>query len=229
MNYSHEFILLLDKDNRILHVNNFFLDLMNTPRAAILGKNFSYFSVSPSPSQTILDSIQSCLKSDISEHEITIENDIHKTYFIRTISIVFCNGTKGTAVSMEDISDKKNAVFLELKYNTLLNLVSNSPHQGILICKNEHVIFANKQIEKLFGLACQRIPLFYLMERIIPEDRDCIRKQFSECQENKQKISDISFRVEGASGIRSKVSGRLTLFDESGVISYFLLLTDIPE
>src|SRR5208337_4196625 len=126
MNFSQEFILILDSDYRVLHVNNYFLDLIKTTRDAIIGKNCFYISFSsPSSSQTILDSIQSCIKSGIPETEIIVGNEIKKIYLLRIISIVFNEGTKGTAISIENITDRKNAMFLEQKYNFLLDLISD--------------------------------------------------------------------------------------------------------
>ena len=67
MNFSREFILILDSDNRVLHVNNYFLNLIKITRDAIIGKNIYFISVSLPQSQTILNSIQSCIKSGIPE------------------------------------------------------------------------------------------------------------------------------------------------------------------
>ena len=106
---------------------------------------------------------------------------------MRVVSIVFNDGTKGSAISLEDISDRKNATFLEHKYKALLNLLSDAICQGILIAENERIVFANKPAEELFDLECDGLPLFYLLERIIPENRDHIRKLFSECQKDTRK------------------------------------------
>ena len=78
LNYSREFILMIDKDNRILHVNNFFLDLINRCREEILGKNILFISESSSYSPTILNSMQSSLRAGILECEILVENDLKK-------------------------------------------------------------------------------------------------------------------------------------------------------
>jgi len=227
LNNSREFILMIDKDNRILHVNNFFLDLINLPRESILGKNILFISEWSSNTQTILDSIQSCLRADIPECEILVENDIKKAYFLRIISMVFNDGTKGSAIYMENISDRRNAVFLEQKYNALLNLVSDGINQGIVIAENERIVFANKPAEELFEFSCKDIPLFYLMERIISEDRDHIRRLFSEYQEGGQEPLEITFSVNGASGIRKMVECRFILLGESMKGACLLLLTNI--
>ena len=172
MNFSSEFILILDSDNGVLHVNNYFLNLIKTTREAILGKNFYYISVSPHPSQTILDSIQTSIKAGIPETEIIVENGTQKIYLMKIRSIVFTEGTKGIAISIEDITDRKKARLLEQKYNHLLEIISDTASLGIMISRNDRVIFANKPIDNLFGLTCQGTPLFYLMENIIPEDRE---------------------------------------------------------
>jgi len=229
LNYSREFILLIDQDNRILHVNNFFLDLINLPRERILGKNILFISESQSYAQTILNSIQSCLRAGIPECEILVENSVKKGYFIRVIPMVFNDGTKGYAISLEDISDRKKATFLERKYKALLNLLSDASYQGILITENERIVFANKPAEELFDLACEGLPLFYLLERIIPENRDHIRKRFSEYQKDMQKPLDIEFGVDGPLGTRKMVKGRFILFGESAEESCLLLLTNVSE
>jgi PAS domain-containing protein len=227
MNFSREFILILDSDYRVLHVNNYFLDLIKTTREAIIGKNCFYISFSlPSSSQTILDSIQSCIKSGIPETEIIVGNEIKKTYLLRIISIVFNEGTKGTAISIENITDRKNAMFLEQKYNFLLDLISDSTHLGILIVRNKSVIFANKPIERLFG-PCLKTPLHYLMENIVPEERGRISKMFLEPRVGLRKTYEITFGLEGASRSRIIVKGRIGSFDEADGVSCFLLVNDI--
>jgi PAS domain-containing protein len=227
LNYSREFILLIDKENRILHVNNFFLDLINLPRGAILGKNISFISGLSSSTQIILDSIQSCIKTGIPECEIHVENDIKEAYFLRVIPMVFNDGTKGTGISMENITDRKNAVFLEQKYNALLNLLTDGICQAILIAENERIVFANKPAEELFDFSCEGLPLFYLTERIISEDRDHIRKLFSEFQDSMKKPLEITFSMNGTSGVRKRVKGRFILLRESLKESFLLIMIDI--
>ena len=150
-----------------------------------------------------------------------------KIYLARIMSIVFNEGTKGIAIAIEDITDRKNARLLEQKYNHLLDIISDTTNLGILILKNESVIFANKTIERLFGFPCQGIPLFYLLENIVPEDRDRISKIFMEHPVGLRKNSDIIFSLEKSSGSRTIVNGRIVSFDEPGEISCFLLVTNI--
>jgi len=226
MNFSREFILILDSDNRVLHVNNYFLNLIKTTREAILGKNFYYISVSPHPSQTILDSIQTGIKAGISETEIIVENGTQKIYLMRIRSIVFTEGTKGIAISIEDITDRKNVRLLEQKYNYLLDIISDTASLGILISRNDRVIFANKSMENLFGLTCQETPLFYLMENIVPEDRERINKIFLEHSVELRKSSKITFSLVGVSGKINVVKGSIASFKEPKGISCFLLITD---
>ena len=229
MNFSREFILILDSDNRVLHVNNYFLNLIKTTREAILGKNFYYISVSPHPSQTILDSIQTSIKAGIPETEIIVENGTQKIYLMRIRSIVFTEGTKGIAISIEDITDRKNARLLEQKYNYLLDIISDTASLGILISRNDRVIFANKPMDNLFGLTCQGTPLFYLMENIVPEDRDRIRKIFLEPSVKLRKPFEITFSLIGESGKRNVVKGNIVSFEEPEGISCFLLVTDVSR
>ena len=229
MNFSREFILILDSDNRVLHVNNYFLSLIPSTREAILGKNFFYISVSPHPSQTILDSIQTSVKTGIPETEIIVENGTQKIFLMRIQSVVFTEGTKGIAVSIEDITDRKIARLLEQKYNYLLDIISDTPSLGILISRNDRVIFANKQMDNLFGLTCQGTPLFYLMETIVPEDRDRIRKIFLEPSVNLRKSFGITFSVTGESGKRNVVRGNIVSFGEPEGISCFLLVTGVSR
>jgi PAS domain S-box-containing protein len=229
LNHSREFILMIDEDKRILHVNNFFLDLINLPREVILGKNILFISESSFQAQTILNSIQSCLKAGMPECEIFVGDDIKKTYFMRVVSMVFNDGTKGSAISLEDISDRKNATLLEYKYKALLNLLSDAIYQGILIAENERIVFANKPAEELFELVCEGLPLFYLLERIMPENRNHIKKLFSEYQKDTQKPLEIEFGVDGPTGIRKIVKGRFIVFGESGEETCLLLLTNVSE
>jgi PAS domain S-box-containing protein len=229
MNHSREFTLILDDDNRIIHVNNFFLDLLKISREEMLGKNIFFVSSSSSPSRKILDAIQSCFIFGIPEKEICVETDTITAYLIRILAIVFNNGKKGTVVSIEDTTDKKNAEVLGQKYNIILDLTSNFIHEGMLISKKEHVVFANKSIENIFGIGCRGISLFYLIERIVPEDRDRIRKMFSEYHQPTEKSSEITFNIDSPSGKIKTVRGRFITFTESGEISCFLQLSEISD
>ena len=117
-------------------------------------------------------------------------------------------------------------MFLEQKYNFLLDLISDSTQLGILIVRNKSVIFANTPIERLFG-PCLETPLLYLMENIVPEDRDRISKMFLEPRVGLQKTYDITFGLEGASRSRIIVKGRIGSFNEADGVSCFLLVNDI--
>jgi len=227
MNYSGEFILILDSYNKILHANNFFLDLTQISRESIIGKNFFFISVSKS--QSILDLIRSSLVSDVSENEITTEEGMQQTFLIKYLPIVFKDGTNGIAISMKNITDRKKVMILEKKYNTLLEFLSDSTSQGILIVKNNRIVYANKAIENIFGLSCRDMPLFYLAERIVPEDRDNFMKFFLEHQNGEQKIMEISCQIEKVPGKRTTNNFRFASFNEMGEFSIFLLITNISE
>jgi len=81
-------------------------------------------------------------------------------------------------------------------------------------------------MENLFGLTCQETPLFYLMENIVPEDRERINKIFLEHSVELRKSSKITFSLVGVSGKINVVKGSIASFKEPKGISCFLLITD---
>lgn len=222
-------IFILDKEFRFEFVNPSFERLSGYKKEELLTKTVAelFYHTELHPSRR--DVVETMLRGEKWQGELLTHTKNGSTYWANTIASPYKNEngtTEGYIVIQQDISDRKKMetalLESEAKYKTL---VENS-QDGIIIVRDNKVMFANDTICKLLGYCLEGLSA---EEIIHPED---IHKVVSiAVRRRNQDFSTINetFRMIAKNGDIKECDTTSTLIQFGGIWASFFTIHDLTE
>ncbi len=141
LNFSSDYILLLDNNLRIIQVSENLLELVNTERDAILGQDIEDLPNPIFTSQEMLSRMREVLdgKEIIFEKKFQVA-EVDFYFNIRMLPTIFEDGTQGVTWILQDITDRKRA---EEQIQNLAKFPSENPNPVLRIAKDGKIMYAN--------------------------------------------------------------------------------------
>lgn len=113
LNFSSDYILVLDENLKVVQVNDNLLNLMDTEKEAILGLSVESIPHVVLTSQEVLSRIKKALDGKDSTIEVKFQVTGKEFYFhTKIIPSTFEEGSKGVTLCMENITERKNAEWM---------------------------------------------------------------------------------------------------------------------
>jgi len=167
LNFVSDFIIVLDKDFKIVQVNENFLSLFDIKLDSVLGNKinnlFKIFSKIPE----LVPNIKNALDGKESLIETSFKNEANELYFrIKIIPTTLDNGEPGVGLIIEDITKQKIAegkmfqAIKELKttFNAISEMISIHDKDFNIVKINKALAdFLENKPEKLIGKKCYEV------------------------------------------------------------------------
>ncbi len=159
LSFSSDFIVILDKDLRIVNVNEKFLEFTDLNRADIIHKNLETFSFPIEFEPSIIPSVKEALDGK----ESIIEAVYHKRkaevfFFIKFIPTVFDDGEKGITIIFENITDRKQSEKSIRESEQKFRSVIEQSLDGVILADiNGKIIEFNRISENIIGLPREQV------------------------------------------------------------------------
>lgn len=173
LNLTLEHMLVLDKESKIVSVNDNLVNLMNTKREALLGQSIEDSPHKIFTNPKIISRIKKALDGEDSTMEINFQNK-EKFYFrLKFIPTTFDDGEQGVTILIRDITERKKAMEAlresEEKYRYLFENLAI----GIGIADFDgNILEANEAICKITGYPYNELLKIKLMDTYVnPKDR----------------------------------------------------------
>lgn len=149
LNFSHEMIVVLDRDLRIIKANDLFVSFIGSTRDLLIGKKLSLLDI-PFLSGMEESELSGLVKGGPSwKKQIRVVRDAHEIFFnARFIPTAFRNGDYGITVMLEDVTEHKYAETGQTDRDRLLHTIfqiSSVPKFFINI--NHKVVFWDRALE----------------------------------------------------------------------------------
>ena len=229
MGYAHDLILVLDRDQRIVRINDQFLDLVKKSRSDILNKNPATLSFFDQPAQTIFSSICSCLESGVYNKELSVKNDKEQVFFQKIIPTVFEDGERGIIILLEDITKRKSAENALLTSEEQFRLMADNIQDGIVIYENGNAVYTNRRVEEIFGYSQNELATRSPIDLAAPEERTRVMKIIDECSASGTVLSSIMFWIIRKDHTRRYISNRITSIERGESLVRYIIITDMTE
>jgi PAS domain S-box-containing protein len=229
MGYAHDHILVLDRDQRIVRINDQFLDLVKIPRSEILNKNPATLSFQDQPAQTIFSSIRSCLESGVFNKEIVIKNDKEMVFFQKIIPTVFEDGERGIIILLEDITKRKAAESALRISEEQFRMMADNILDGIVIYEKGNAIYTNRRVEEIFGYSKEELATRSPIDLAAPEERTRVMKIIDECSASGTVPLSIMFWIIRKDNTRRYISNRITSVERDEALVRYIIITDMTE
>ena len=229
LGYAHDLILVLDRDNRIVRINDQFLNFVGMTRDDVFGKNISFLSPRKPAHQAIFTSILTSLDPIIRDREITVKNDPDRVFRQKIILIVFEDGNKGTAVMLEDITEKKSSENALRASEEQFRRMAENIQDGLIISENGKAVYANQRVEEIFGYNREELSTLSPVDLAAPEERDRIRLFIDDFMNSRNTPSDFTLWIVRKDGTRRYIANRITSVEHGNNLTRYNVITDMTE
>ncbi len=166
LSLSSDFIVILDKDLRIINVNDKFLEFTNSKRSDILFQKLDKLSFPIEFRPSLIPSVTAALDGKNITSEAYFKKKENETFFnIKFIPLVFDDGQKGVTILFEDITDKKR-IELAVKDSErkLRNIIEQSMDGITLTDEHGRIIEYNRGEEEIVGIAREKAIGMYIWD-----------------------------------------------------------------
>jgi PAS domain S-box-containing protein len=169
LSHAPECVMILDRDARVLQMNDPFLALLALTRDAVVGRNLGLLPVSD---PTILEMVQSlitAIRSGKSDIDLHLAGEKERYFHAKVIPIVFEDGGQGNTVILIDFTTVRLAEKAlresEKKYR---ELVENANSIILKMDLEGNVTFFNEFAERFFGFSREEILGKSVIGTIVP-------------------------------------------------------------
>lgn len=231
LNYTAEYILILDQNYRILQVNDRFLEFLRMDRADLLGASIDTARL---PIVSVPE-VRSRMLEARSEGEVSLEieqgkGEAARYYRVRLVSTAFDDGSTGLTCIIEEITARKQAerdlLERERRFREITEL---SPFPCAIVDASGVYLYVNSRFSETFGYTAEEIGT---MERWFelaypdPDYRSAMAVEWDREAESRVTPEPRFFHLRTRSGeVREVVFRRRRLSDGN----HYLVYEDISE
>jgi PAS domain S-box-containing protein len=225
----HDLILVLDRDNRIVRINDQFLQLLKKARKDIEGKNITFIPLREPIIEIIFTCIRSSLESGIVDREIVMKKECGEIYRQKIIPTVFEDGESGTIVLLENITERKSAENALRANEEQFRLMADNIQDGIAIYRNKKLTYMNQRVEEILGYTREEFLHLSPLDIAAPDDRDRIEQAINQYSVSNSLPSEIPLWIVRKDGARRFVSCRITSLQQEDERFQYIVITDMTE
>jgi PAS domain S-box-containing protein len=224
-----DLILVLDEDNRIVRINDQFLQLVKKARKDLLGTDITNILSSDPITMKIFSSICSTLESGLTDWEIILDEEGGGVYRQKIIPTVFEDGDSGTIILLENITERKSSEQALRTSEEQFRLMADNIQDGIVIYRNKKLAYMNRRVEEIFGYSGDEFIHLSPLDITAPEERDRIEKVLNHCSSTDTIPPEIPFWMVRKDGTRRFVSCRITSLQHETETVLYIVITDMTE
>jgi PAS domain S-box-containing protein len=169
--FSHtpEMVMILDRDHRVLQVNEPFLGLLSLPREGVVGKNLAFLPAGEPGIQDLLQALLTSLGRGSADADLFLAGEGERYLRAKLIPIILEDGSQGSTVILTDQTPVRQAEKAlresEKKYR---ELVENASSIILKMDLSGNVTFFNEYAERFFGFSRDEILGKNVVGTIVP-------------------------------------------------------------
>jgi len=233
LSYSKDMILVLDRDSRIVQINDNFLAFLHRARDEIAGKNIASI---PLPDFDLQDFLLSSVPPPTEETErivsARVNGNAERIFRQKAIPTVFEDGSRGITYALSDITaDVLREREIQIREERFRMMTENI-QDALFIIENEKCTFVNRRLAEITGYTFEEFWDMDPAKIIVPEDREKIQQILDP---HKYPVypapGPIGFqcRIQRKDGVIRHVYIRITSLAHGTSVYHFVIMTDVTE
>ncbi|MDD1672728.1 MAG: PAS domain-containing protein [Methanomicrobiales archaeon] len=181
LKHTRDLMIVLDKDLRILDINEPFLSLLNKSREEVIGSNIEYLSLADLSVQELIGSLATAIREKKMPEDLSISNETEHFFKARILETLFEDESTGFTVILIDLTEHKRMdeqlQASERRFRDLVNLL---PQPVFEADADGTLLFANRQAYLTLGYAPEELSgRIQVLDMIAPEDRERAQKSIA--------------------------------------------------
>ncbi|MFA5363886.1 MAG: PAS domain-containing protein [Candidatus Bathyarchaeia archaeon] len=159
LNFSSNYILILDRDLKIIQANEKMLNLIKTKKGKIIGQQIKDTPIPAFKTPEMALQIKDALNGQRTTQEIEVYVDNEKCFFIaKLISTTFEDGLPGVTIILENVTEIKNIEKKIQQTEMYCNILLQSINESIIILDHKwKIVLSNDATAKLFKTTKEKL------------------------------------------------------------------------
>jgi PAS domain S-box-containing protein len=169
LSHAEEKVMILDKDLRVIQMNEPFLAFLRKNRDEVIGKNLLYLPIAETGLQDLFSFLVKSFEEPFTSRNIRVRDGGDFFFKVKILPVIFEDGGQGYTVILIDVTEVKQAMDAlkesERKYRELVE------HANSIILKMDiegNIIFFNEFAERFFGFSKEEILGKNVIGTIVP-------------------------------------------------------------
>lgn len=230
LSYSKDLIMVLDKESRIVDINDNFLSLLHLTRKETVGRNLAYLE---SPGADVHELVNSLMTTPSEECVNTLSFQVKETgeriFKQKSIPTVFDDGARGVTIILSDVTGEILQERELRDREERFRMMTENIQDGLLILENNKNTFVNDRFAEITGYSFEELWAMDPFALIDLEDRAAMGP-IMELRNNPQPGHfDFHARLRRKDGVYRHVYVRITGLQHENVLYYFIIMTDVTE
>jgi PAS domain S-box-containing protein len=230
LGYSKDLIMVLDKESRIIEINDNFLSLLHLTRKEAVGKNIMYLK---SPAVDLHELINSLATTSSEETEHTLSFQIKESgeriFKQKSIPTVFNDGAKGFTIILSDITGDILRERGIREWEERFRMMAENIQDGLLIIENDKCSFANRRVAEITGHTFEELWAMDPLTIIAPEERKKLEPLLDRRKKPVPGLADFQGRIQRKDGVYRHVYVRITCIQHGEILYHFIIITDVTD
>lgn len=230
LSYSKELIMVLDKDSRIVDINDQFLALLHLARKEAVGKNITYLK-SPVVDMHELIGALSAAPSEGPDSLISFRTGGGGETILRQKSIptVFDDGAKGKTLILSNVTGEIMREREIHEWEERFRMMAENIRDAVLIIENDKCTFVNRSLAEITGYTFEELWAMDPKTIIAPEDQEKMEPFWDKGDKPGPGLADIQCRIRRKDGVDRDMYVRVTSVQHGKILYHFVILTDVTE
>jgi PAS domain S-box-containing protein len=229
LSYSKELIMVLDKESRIIDINDNFLKLLQLSREETLGKNISYLKSPDVDVHELLEVIATGPREKEDTLTFRVKDQGERIFNQKSVPTVFEDGRKGFTIVLEDITEHILAERKIRESEQRFRMMAENIHDGLIIIENNIIVFVNRRLAEITGYSFEELWKMDPRSIIAPEDQEEVTSQIKKIDRSDQGLTELRMWILRKDGQRRFTSARISALQHADTRYAFIILTDITE
>ncbi|HWQ63919.1 MAG TPA: PAS domain S-box protein [Methanospirillum sp.] len=233
LSYTTDLVMVVDKNLRVLQVNDPFLSLIGIDKDQVLFQEIRYIAA-PNPAiHTLLNVMAEQIIIGIDLEEVALETDPKRYYHLKVVPTVFEDGIAGTTVILEDNTTERLAHDEIKRSREFFEEMIANMSDGLLVVEirngKKEILFVNKRFTEITGYSSEELATIEPPQFAGKEEKEKVRCKFKEMGENPASIQEFSFWSERRDGKSRYLNIRMSSNRYGDADRYYVLISDMTE
>lgn len=227
LSYSTDLVMVVDQQQRVIQINEPFLALVGLDQERVVLQEVRHL---PAPDPAVLELlgvISGQIEKNADVEKLELGSSPKRFFHLRIVPTVFDDGSAGTTILMEDISEAERAKDEIIKSREFFSDMIANMTDGLLVKEDGEFLFINDRAVEITGYSREELKAIDPVCLAEEKERLRFRQKFDAVQTHLSTIQDIRFWAVRKDGESRYLNVRMSANQYGEKCRHYILVTDM--